>query len=457
MSQSLSFDHLQAILRQHTAGLPDFRKPSPNTRYTIQGAALGAFGIFFMQSPSFLEYQRQLHQHHGRDNAQTLFGVEPIPSDNQIRKLLDPIAPSHFNPIFIEVFDHLEQQHLLEPFRVLDHQLLVSLDGTQYFSSKAIHCQNCLARQLSNGQLLYYHTAITPVVVCPGHSEVIALPPEYIMPQDGHDKQDCEQAAGKRWLMQHGATLAPPHVTLLGDDLYSKEPFCSLALEQGFNFILVCKPDSHRKFYERLAFWQEQGLMAQCEQRQRKGAVTEVLLYRFLNNVLLQDGKQTLSVNWVEITVANAKTGEQLYYNTFITNHRLSADNVAQVAQAGRGRWKSENENNNVLKTKGYHLEHNFGHGKQYLSATMLSLNLLAFLFHTVMQWSDEQYVMLRQALVRRQTFFEDIRALTRYMVFESWHQLIDFMIRGLKLESQLESRAETKLVPELNPKLDTS
>lgn len=457
MSQSLSFDHLQAILRQHTAGLPDFRKPSPNTRYTIQGAALGAFGIFFMQSPSFLEYQRQLHQHHGRDNAQTLFGVEPIPSDNQIRKLLDPIAPSHFNPIFIEVFDHLEQQHLLEPFRVLDHQLLVSLDGTQYFSSKAIHCQNCLARQLSNGQLLYYHTTITPVVVCPGHSEVIALPPEYIMPQDGHDKQDCEQAAGKRWLMQHGATLAPHHVTLLGDDLYSKEPFCSLALEQGFNFILVCKPDSHRKFYERLAFWQEQGLMAQCEQRQRKGAVTEVLLYRFLNNVLLQDGKQTLSVNWVEITVANAKTGEQLYYNTFITNHRLSADNVAQVAQAGRGRWKSENENNNVLKTKGYHLEHNFGHGKQYLSATMLSLNLLAFLFHTVMQWSDEQYVMLRQALVRRQTFFEDIRALTRYMVFESWHQLIDFMIRGLKLESQLESRAETKLVPELNPKLDTS
>ena len=43
MSQPLSFDHLQAILRQHTADLPDFRKPSPNTRYTLQGAALGAF------------------------------------------------------------------------------------------------------------------------------------------------------------------------------------------------------------------------------------------------------------------------------------------------------------------------------------------------------------------------------------------------------------------------------
>ena len=160
MTQPLSFDHLQAMLRQHTADLPDRRKPSPNTRYTVQGAALGAFGIFFMQSPSFLDYQRQINQRQGRDNAQTLFSVDPIPSDNQVRTLLDPVAPRHFNPVFFEVFEHLEQQHCLDALRVLDHQLLVSLDGTQYFSSKVLHCQNCLTRQLANGQTLYYHTGL---------------------------------------------------------------------------------------------------------------------------------------------------------------------------------------------------------------------------------------------------------------------------------------------------------
>ena len=98
MPRPLNFDHLQTILRQHTADLPDVRKPSPNTRYTVQNAALGAFGIFFMQSPSFLEYQRQLHHRQGQDNAQTLFSVEPIPCDNQIRTLLDPIAPRYFHP-----------------------------------------------------------------------------------------------------------------------------------------------------------------------------------------------------------------------------------------------------------------------------------------------------------------------------------------------------------------------
>ena len=108
------------------------------------------------------------------------------------------------------------------------------------------------------------------------------------------------------------------------------------------------------------------------------------------------------------------------------------------VAQAGRGRWKIENENNNVLKTKGYHLEHNFGHGTQYLAAFLLSLNLLAFLFHTVLEWSDEQYAVLRRGLARRQTFFHDIQALMRYMVFDSWEHLMAFMSRGLELESQV-------------------
>jgi hypothetical protein len=58
-------------------------------------------------------------------------------------------------------------------------------------------------------------------------------------------------------------------------------------------------------------------------------------------------------------------------------------------------------------------------------------------LFHTVLAWSDEQYALLRRVLARRQTFFEDIRALTRYMVFESWDHLMDGMIQGLELQPQ--------------------
>jgi len=235
---------------------------------------------------------------------------------------------------------------------------------------------------------------------------------------------DCEQEAGKRWISKAAEVVASHQVTLLGDDLSSKQPFCALALPQGLHFILTYKPDSHATRSEWLACWQANDGIAALARRHWYGRFTDVRLYRYLNDVRLRDGEDALSINWFEITVVNAKTGEQLSHNSFITNHRLHADNVADVAQAGRGRWKIENDNTNVLQTKGDHLAHNFGHGQHSLSAFLFSLNLLAFLFHTVLEWSDDQYILLRRVLARRQTFFKEIRALTHYMVFDSWDHL---------------------------------
>jgi hypothetical protein len=82
-----------------------------------------------------------------------------------------------------------------------------------------------------------------------------------------------------------------------------------------------------------------------------------------------------------------------------------------------------------VLKTKGYHLEHNFGHGQEHLAACLLTLNLLAFLFHTVLQLVDTSYQQIRQQRGTRRGFFQDILSLTKYLLFESWQQLIDFML----------------------------
>ena len=150
----------------------------------------------------------------------------------------------------------------------------------------------------------------------------------------------------------------------------------------------------------------------------------------------MRSGEEAITVNWCEIIVTQETSGKQIYHNAFVTDFPLSETTVADVVKDGRARWKVENENNNVLKTKGYHLEHNFGHGSQYLASLLLSLNLLAFLFHTVLDLVDERYQKIRQALVRRKTFFHDLDALTRYLVFDSWNQLFDFMFKNLKLDT---------------------
>jgi hypothetical protein len=440
MTHLLRFDDLQAIFHHSIAHLPDHRKPSPNTRSTIQDAVLGAFGIFFTPSPSFLEYQRRLQHTQGRNNAQTLWGVAQIPCDHQGRTRLDPRTPSSREPVLETICKEREPHCRFDHLRVLGEHLVVALDGTTSFASKPIHCPHCLPRQRTHGHTLSDHTAITPGLVWPGRPDVIALPPASIRPQDGEATQDCAQPAGKRWRRTQAPAVAPPQMPILGDDLYRKQPLWALAQPQGLPCILTCQPDAHLKGSERWACWQAHDGMAAREGRAWNGRFTEVTMSRDVHDVLLRGGDDAVLVTWFESTVRKANTGAPLYHNSVITTHRLRADHLAAVAHAERRRWKIANDNTTVRKTKGYPLEHHVGHGQPYLSAFLLSLTLLALLCHTVLAWSDEQDALLRRVLARRQTFFADIRALTRYMVFDSWDQLMNVMIRGLDLQPQADT-----------------
>jgi hypothetical protein len=79
----------------------------------------------------------------------------------------------------------------------------------------------------------------------------------------------------------------------------------------------------------------------------------------------------------------------------------------------------------NVLKTKGYNLEHNFGHGKRNLSTVLAILNLLAFACHTVCELAAGPWRAARRELVTRQGFFQALRIITSYLVFDSWDDLL--------------------------------
>jgi hypothetical protein len=411
MSKASLFADFLRALRAATATFPDIRK-GKNKHYTVRDAALGAFAVFFTQSPSFLAYQRDMAKRQGQSNAQTLFGLTEIPCDNQIRTLLDPVPPELLGPVFDHGFTTLVETQQLAAFRSWQKRLLVVLDGTQYFSSHHLSCPQC-SRQT------------------PHQNKVIPLPPEFIVPQDGHAKQDCENAAAKRWLRKYAATYRTHKITMLGDDLYATQPICEVLIAERLPFILVCKPDSHVTLYAALTQRTLGKDLHQFTHTIHSAAGVTHATYRYASQLPLRASADTLYVNWCELTLTDA-AGTQLYHNAFMTQAPLTAKTVAPIVQAGRTRWKVENENNNTLKTQGYHLEHNFGHGTQHLAALLATFNLLAFLFHTLLDLLDAQYHQLRRTLVSRKTFFDDLRALTRYLCFASWVQLLTFMLQGL-------------------------
>ena len=216
-------------LEDAIAEFPD-RRTGENTRYSLRDAGLGAFSVFFTQSPSFLSHQQSMQYSKGNSNATTIFGVEKIPTDNWIRSLLDPVPSWSLSGVFRRVFERLEAQGSLDTYRAFDGTLLLALDGTWFHSSESVNCEHCNRQAHSDGRTTYYHSAITPVLVRTGSNQVFSLEPEFIEPQDGATKQDCENAAAKRWLTGAGLYYAERGITILGDDLYCNEPMCRLLL-----------------------------------------------------------------------------------------------------------------------------------------------------------------------------------------------------------------------------------
>jgi len=429
---ALSQKALVAIIKEKFSNLTDART-GKNTRYELSDAALSAFAVFFLQNPSFLAQQINLQKTKGKNNLQTLFGAYSNPCDNQIRSLLDEVSADELYAIFTHIFNELHTTGYFAPFTVLNGSLLIALDGVEYFSSEKIHCDCCSRQELANGKIRYSHKAVTPVIVSPKQDCVIPLAPEFVTPQDGHTKQDCELAAARRWLQREGQGLATHNVTILGDDLFSHQPYCEAIKAQNMHFILVCKTDSHATLYEWLEDFEREGKVSTVTRTRWDGKHRIVDTYRLMNELPLRDSDDAMRVNWCELKSVR-DDGRVLYYNSFVTDHPVSENNVVEIIAAGRSRWKIENENNNTLKTKGYHFEHNFGHGKKNLSSVLATLILLAFLFHTVLEHIDKCYRLLRSELPSRKTFFDDVRALTRYICFESWQQMLEFMLHGLEI-----------------------
>jgi hypothetical protein len=414
-----------------------------NTSYPLPDILVGALSVFFMQCASFLEYQERMEQAYGMNNARNLFGITKIPTGQQMRNVLDTITPASVFGIFQWCFATLLESGGIKYFQS-ELGYLLALDGTEYFSSETIHCQNCSTKEHKKGVKTYSHQVITPVLVKPGVEHVLPLSPEFIIPQDGDQKQDCENKAGKRWLKSKGQELltklqsvnpvnpdsaldSNSEVTILGDDLYAHQPFCQQVLNQGFNFILVCKPDSHKTLYE----WVN-GITHGKVQRTWDGKYHRVTTYRFVENVPLKNDPNALLVNFVEVEIKREEDGKKLYRNAFVTNHPVNEETVEAIVSSGRARWKIENENNNTLKTKGYHFEHNYGHGKLYLSSLLITLILIAFLFHTLLDLTHQGYQQVRKLIGARIRFFNDLKTLTKYSCYRNFDHLFSWMYRGL-------------------------
>jgi hypothetical protein len=437
MGKSAQFQEMLASVREAFDRFPEHRS-GDNITYTLADAGMSAFAIFYVQSRSFLAYQRDMQRQRGKNNAHSLFGVKQIPCDSQLRNLLDPLDPAGLREPFWEIYTRLDAAGHLKAYTGVGGTRLIALDGSQYHHSQTVHCPKCKVT-MRDEQPHYSHEVLLAVVCAPGQEHVICLEPEFMTPQDGHEKQDCEQQAIKRWITRNAARFAPGSVTILTDDLHCHYPLCALLEEHQMHYILTCKEPSHAALYEEVHFLEKrEGAVSTLVVKKRRGKCREDWIYRWVEQVPIRADLKTVMVNWCELTIRDVATDKQIYHCAWATDHSLTAETVPEIVASGRSRWKVENEGLNVLKNQGYHLEHNYGHGKQHLNSVLSTLVLLAFLCHTALGLSCAMYQAVRRELGARRTFFDDLRTLTRYLYFPDWQCLLTFMYHQLDLPPEL-------------------
>jgi len=204
--------------------------------------------------------------------VKALFGIGEIPSDTQMREILDRLDPEHLRPLFGDVFRQLQRGKALEPFAFYEGGYLLSLDGTGYFSSQNIHCPSCQVKEHENGTVTYEHQMLGAVIVHPDIKEGIPLAPEPIQKQDGSTKNDCERNAARRLLAKIRREHPRLKLIVVEDGLASNAPHVRDLIACDMHFILGAKPGDHAFLFAEVEAARRQGRSPQLTRK--KGSVT---------------------------------------------------------------------------------------------------------------------------------------------------------------------------------------
>jgi hypothetical protein len=387
---------------------------------------MSAFAMFSLKDPSLLAFDQR--RRNPKDNFRTIYGIDHVPCDTQMRAILDPVNPANLQPYFRDVFRRLQRGKVLERFVYLDDHYLLSLDGTTYFSSTKIHCPSCLEKHHRGGGVTYSHQLLGATLVHPDLKEVLPLAPEPIIHQDGQTKNDCERNATRRWLKKFRQEHPRLPVIVVEDGLSANAPHLRDLREAQAHFIIGVKPGDHGFLFEH---WHARDQAGQLQTVSVVDPATGVLHhFRFGNDAPLNESNSDERVNMLEYWEIDPD--RKLQYFSWITDFVLTPEDVWAIMRGGRARWKIENETFNTLKNQGYHLEHNYGHGEQNLSVVLALVMMLAFLVDQTQQMCCPLFQAAWNKLGTKRQLWEEIRHHFRLLVFDSMAELLMAVVRGV-------------------------
>jgi len=411
--KDLSAPGLISILHKQFSKVHDPREFTKKVTISITDHLMSGLAVFGLKCPSLLDFDRKRSDSVIAQNLRDLYHINNAPSDTYLRERLDNVDPDHIRPAFKKIFALFQRGKGLEEFEFLDGYVIISGDGTGQFSSSNVCCPQCCVKEHQNGTKTYYHQMFGACIVHPDKKNVIPLCPEVILNQDGNSKNDCERNACKRFLEKFRREHPHLKAILVEDGLSSTAPHIRMIEEFGLKYILGAKPGDHQFLFEQLETSEE---TCYHEIKADDGYYHQ---FRFLNSASLNKSNQDVKVNFLDYRQTDPK-GKELNFS-WVTNILISTINVIKITQGGRARWKIENETFNTLKNLGYNFEHNYGHGKKYLSTVLCLLMMLSFLIDQVQEICCSLFQQCRKFARIYYNLWANMRTLFHFVKLGNW------------------------------------
>ncbi len=403
-----------------------------NSVITLQDTLMSGFAMFSLKDPSLLAFDKR-EKIDG--NLKSIYHIQQAPSDTYMRTLLDEVNPYELRPAFKKIFHHIQRGKLLEKMVFFKGCYLLALDGTGYFSSKKISNENCMVKvSKKTGEETYYQQMLGAAIIHPNFKEVIPLSPEFIIKQDGQTKNDCERNAAKRFFEKLREDYPRLPFIITEDSLNSNAPHIKEAEKYNLHYILGVKKGDHSFLFKQIEDAINKDQINEFEIIDDENP-TMIHRFRFLNQVPLNPSNQDVLINFLEYWEI---TPEKTKHFSYVTDFTITQKNAFQIMVGGRTRWKIENETFNTLKNQGYHFEHNFGLGKNYLRMRFAMLMMLAFLVDQTQQLSCNLFQAVWQKAGSKRTLWERIRSLFFAFEFESMAMIYQALFYGFKRQAPI-------------------
>jgi len=367
-------------LYQSLGELPDYRK---RKYYSTTELVMGGISMFLFREGSRNAFNNDRGECNFVSNYQKVLNLR-LPHMDTVEDFFRQLPRESVENIKVSLVANLVKKKVFNSHRLLNKYYLVVIDGTGICSYDKNNAEGTrLSKKSKNGKVTYHDYMLEAKMVTPT-GLVVSIASEWVSNEgkSTFEKQDCEIKAFVRLAQKIKSQFPQLPICINADGLYPNNTFMKTCKGNGWEYIVVLRDDQLKTLHEDIADV-EQRLRQSKEgyNVMNKGRTHITQQFKWISKdekmeyhehrVYYMKCKETViqydsAINIVSRKKVNdaqnkpVKKSEETKNYAWLSSLPITNENICELAEAGRNRWKIENEGFNAQKNLGYALGHKF-------------------------------------------------------------------------------------------------